>query len=152
MLITMQTLDSIQEGKTVANGRYDVVVTSAKEGVAKTSGKPQILVTLAFTDPEYLNSDPIFHYISLPAEDDEPRAKTFKYLLLKRFLRVMKYTPRPGSTELNTEILCEDLQGRTANVEVFTSNPDDQGRTSIKLNLPKLPEEGKISSPPARKR
>lgn len=146
-------LDEAQEAKPASIGRYNLTVTNAEERVSgensKRPGSPQFLVNLGFVDEP--NVPNISHWISLPHEDDEPRGRNFKMLLLRRFLEQFNISYDPAG--IDTEKMVNDMLGATANCEVGLSepNPKRDGEVTNTLILPKLREEtAGRGVPPAR--
>jgi len=124
-------LDDVKEATVAPEGYYELVVSEASLETSK-SGKPMIRVILDFEGrPEYRS---VWHFISLPSEDDEPDSANFKRLMLKRFL-VHFNIPCDGG--FNTE----DFLG--ARAECFVNQEPIEGSDDVRnsLQLPRLPSE-----------
>lgn len=123
------------EPKPVVNGKYDLSISSAEEGISKEKRKPMIT---AFINIEGHPKAPnIRHNISLPADGDEPKSKEFKMLLLKRFLEQFKI---PYDTNgFNVE---DFIGARADNVEVRLTEPDEKNNQYNELVLQRMQVEG----------
>lgn len=89
----LQDLDltNIPEEAAVADGEYEVMITSAEEYIGKTSGKLSIRVILSI--PSEANAQDIFHYISIPQQSDDPKTVARKKRRIKEFLDAFSLTP-----------------------------------------------------------
>ena len=126
-------LGNVQESKPVASGYYDLVVTGCEETKTKEKGKPQLKITVGIIGHE--DAPNVMHFVGLPAPGDEPKAATFKALLLKRFLVLFKV---PHSAE-GFDI--DDVIGATAHAELILDEPDDKGNVYNRLQVPRLKDE-----------
>lgn len=131
-------LDTAEEQKPAPEGNYALQITQcveAKTGPnSKNPGSPQFKVTLGFEGrPEIPN---ITHFISLPAENDEPDSMNFKMLLLRRFLALFNIPYDPAG--IDTERMAMDMVGATANVDVTLSEPNDAGDVFNRIKVPKI--------------
>lgn len=129
------------EPKPVNNGRYDLSISSAEEGLSKEKKKPMITT--------YLNIDGhptapnVRHSISLPADGDEPKSKEFKMLLLRRFLTLFNIPYDSNGFNI------EDFPGATASAELKLGDVDDSGNQYNELVLPKMKTEPTTARPTA---
>ena len=132
--IELAGIDEVTEKKTVAEGSYDLVVTAnpnAKKN--ENSGKLNMLVVIAIEGhPEAAN---ILHNLALPMGDDEPEAKKFKLLQIKRFC--YHFGIQLDGAKINTEAFA-GARGK----QIPLVKEDYQGVVSNKLKLPPLPLEG----------
>lgn len=138
-------LDNATEPTVAPNGRYELQITQASEQQSK-NGNPMLKISLGFVgNHEYQN---VTHFVNLPTENDEPDAMNFKMLLLKRLLAHFRV---PYNSEgIDTEKLCMDLLGATAETEVKQTERD--GTTYNILYLPRIKEEAGRAESIARKR
>jgi hypothetical protein len=148
-------VNDAQEQRPAPKGRYELQITGAAPGVtgpnSKNPGSPTIRVSLGFTDLE-LNAPNVTHYITLPAEGDEPGASKFKTLLLARFLSAFGISV--GNEGFDVDDLAMEMIGHSANIEVGMTEPNDNGDYFNQIMLPKLPEENKggRGTPPRSRR
>lgn len=98
-------LAEVQEQKPVESGNYDIVVAYVDEGTSK-KGSPMITVGHEIVD--HPDAAMVYTYLTLPTEDDEPKARNFKLLQIKRYAALMGLDIDEG---FNTE----DLYGLSAN-------------------------------------
>lgn len=130
MSFVEMALDEVKEAQVMEEGAYDLIIESADEKESK-KGKPMIECVIQFSD--HPNASPIWYYLSLPHEDDEPKARNFKMLNLKRFLTMFGIPFDSSGFDTN------DFFGASArNAHVKVSEPDENGNTRNELNLPKL--------------
>lgn len=81
-------LESVPEVQAVAEGEYEVRIMDAGDYVSKASGQNMIKVVLEIVgEPD---SDPIYHYITLPQFDDDERKKNNKLRRIKVFLEAFQ--------------------------------------------------------------
>jgi hypothetical protein len=111
-------LGDIEEAKAVPPGRYDLRVVQVKNEPSKTSGKP--MVSLLHEIIGHPEAAPVSYYLSLPTEGDEPKARTFKLLNIRRYLSQFN---TPFETNGFNE---EDLYGAEGNVQLGMSEPTEQ--------------------------
>ena len=138
-------LDNAIEPTVAPAGRYELQITNAVEQQSK-SGNPMLKISLGFVgNHEYQN---VTHFCNLPTENDEPDALNFKMLLLKRLLAHFKV--RYSSEGIDTEKVCMDLNGATADTEVKQTERD--GTVYNILVLPRIKEETGKKEQAARKR
>ena len=108
----------VEEQGPAPEGTYDLVISNAMVGEAKSSGNPQIVVTINIEGhSEYM---PIRHYLGLPAEDDDQDMSDRKRRSLKRFMTLFNI---PFDDGINTE----DFLGATASALVVQGEPNDNG-------------------------
>ena len=147
MLIPID-VGAAQESKPVPNGTYDLQVTDCLDTKSQ-KGAPQFVVSIAIEGHD--DAPNMRHYISLPADGDEPGKQQFKVLLLKRFLSLFKL---PVPNAIDTEKMAMGMVGAKARAEVGLSEPDDNGNVYNRLNVPRLREEsqvaGAVAKPPKR--
>ena len=124
-------LNEVQESRPVPNGRYNVVIASAEENKSK-AGNDQIVVSLGIEG--HADAPNVSHWISIPGAGDEKAA--FKLLMMKRFLNAFKIPYDDSGFDV------QDFVGATASLDLTLSEPDDNGNTYNRLQLPKLPSEG----------
>ena len=137
---------SIQESRPAPAGKYDLQVLNVESATSK-NGKPQLIAHLGFEGRE--NTPDLRHYMSLPANGDEPSSSAFKSLLLKRFATLFKvpYDERGFDTDA--------WIGARQHAEVSLSEPDDNGNVYNRLVTPRLADEsaggtGRKSPPPPK--
>lgn len=81
--INVQLGDEVREQEPVDEGNYILIIDSVGEDPSK-AGKPMLTVMHLIEDkPEAMA---VYHYLPLPCEEDEPKARNFKMLNLKRYL------------------------------------------------------------------
>lgn len=147
-------LDSAEEAQPAAAGSYNLQITEAVEMVtgpnSKSPGSPMLRISIGF--PDEVNVPNLSQFIMLPKEDDEPKDLQMKMLNLRRFLTL--FNVPYDSNGIDTEKLCMELPGHTANAEVTLSEPDDNGNVYNRLRVPRIRGEaaGGNRKPPARKR
>lgn len=126
-------VEEVKEPAPVEEGNYDLVCSNAEEKESKSSGKPMIACTIEIM--EHPDAPTIFMFLPLPAEGDEPKARNFKLLQLKRFLTAFDIPF--DSDGFNVE----DFNGATATqCRVKLSEPDDEGRVRNEVVLPSITE------------
>lgn len=147
-------LDSAEESQPAAQGSYNLQITDAVEMAtgpnSKVPGSPMLRVSIGF--PDEVNVPNISQFIMLPKEDDEPDAMQMKMLNLRRFLTL--FNVPYDSAGIDTEKLCLELPGHTANAEVTLSEPDTNGNVYNRLKVPRIRGEtaGGNRKPPTRRR
>lgn len=122
------------EPKAVPNGRYDLSISSAEEALSKEKKKPMVVVYINIEGhPEAPN---IRHNVSLPTPEDEPKAKEFKMLLLKRFLTLFKIPYDANGFNV------DDFVGaRADHVELKLTDVDEKGNQYNEMMLPRMASE-----------
>lgn len=132
-------LTAAQESKPVPAGRYDLIITAIPEETkTKEKGKPQLVVNLSIVGHD--TSPNVRHYMGLPAEDDEPRAREFKVLLLRRFCELFSIPFTAQGFDLN------DFVGASASsVELGLSEPNESGDVYNRLVVPRMRGEGEAT-------
>ena len=140
-------LDDIQEQRPVSLGQYDLTIASCEEVLSK-KGKPQLSLSIGIDGMD--DAPNIRHFISLPADGDEPDAMKFKALLLKRFCALFKVALK-GSA-IDTEALANSMVGARARAEVRMEKETDadgnekpDGRVYNRITVPYLKDEGQVS-------
>lgn len=140
-------LNEVEEAKPVAHGKYDLVITACDEVLTKEQQKPQFKVQILISGHD--EAPPIWHYVGIPAEGDEPDKAKFKALLLRRFLNLFKVSY--SSDGFDTEKLAMEMVGATANAEL--QQQEYNGNTSNVLIVPRLQTEAAVrgvARPPKR--
>ena len=88
---------------------------------------------------------PVWHYIGLPGEGDEPNTANFKGLLLRRFLSLFKIPYSPEG--FDTEKLAMEMVGASANTEVTVETRGDSDEITFNgIRIPKV--RGEAQSAP----
>lgn len=148
MALIPVNLDEIKEMRPVPLAKYPLTIVSAEE-VTSTKGKQQLDVSVSIDDHD--DAPNIRHFISLPAEGDDPKAFRFKVLLLKRFCALFKM-PLNGSS-IDTTAIALALPGKKTVAEVTMDKETDAqgnekpgGRTFNRIVVPFLADEGSSSS------
>jgi len=127
--IEIGNLNDVQERQLLKEGRYTLLVESAKVKKSEKSGKDSILVILsAEGEPNTVN---ILHNIALPGADDESETRNFKMLMIKRFLVQFGIDFENG---VNTETFPGARGECNVTVEEY------EGRRSNRLSLDPLPQ------------
>lgn len=133
--------DDAQEAKPASAGMYTLQITSAKEGQtgpnSKVPGSPQLIFSLGFVDEP--NVPNITQFISLPNSEDDKKSADFKALLLKRFL--VHFGIPFDRSGIDTERLCMEAIGCSAQTEVKRTEPDDSGNVYNRVVIPRLRDE-----------
>lgn len=131
--------DEAQEAKPAPAGRYNLQIIKMEEKQtgpnSKRPGSPMLVATIGF--PDTPNVPNVTQFVTLPGEfDDNPAYKT---LLLKRFLEAFRIPyDRDG---IDTDKICMEAVGCTANLEVSLSEPDANGNVYNRINIPRLRDE-----------
>ena len=129
-------LDDVAEPQLADPGYHNLQIVDAKEMQTGPNsarpGSPMIAVNIGFVDDPDLQN--FTHFVNLPHEDDEPKSAKYKALMLKRLL--VLFSVPYDSAGIDTEKLCMDLPGASANAEVGID--EYQGRTNNTLKLPPL--------------
>lgn len=115
-------LDNVPELEILPEGEEQVMIVSAEDYVGQTSGKVSIKVILSF--PEHANASDIFHYIAIPAPEDDERTKNNKLRRANKFLAAFGLTKQDDYA---------DWCGKTA-WALIGQEPDNNGemRNTIK--------------------
>lgn len=121
-------LQDVEEKKIVPEGRYPLTIQSAAVKRNDNTGKENILCILSVQGVQ--NVSDIFHYISIPVQDDDADKRNFKLLMLKRFMVQFGIDFSGG---INTEQFPGHMAECNVTVEEY------QGRRSNKLVLDPLP-------------
>jgi len=122
-------LDDAKEPEVAPEGAYDLVIDQATWYTGKTSGKKSIRCIILFDGhPEY---QPIFHYVSIPNENDDSEMVGKKLLMVKRFLTLFG-VPFDGSG-----FNVDDLPGQRALCNVQQEN-DGVNPASNKIAVPRM--------------
>jgi hypothetical protein len=133
--------DDAVEAQPAAAGRYALQILKSEVTVSgeksKNPGSPQFRVTIGFETED--NVPNITQYISLPAENDEPKSAQYKVLLLKRFLEAFNIPYDQNG--IDTERMAMDMVGSRATCEVTVSEPDDNGNVYNRIQVPRLRTE-----------
>lgn len=76
------------EDELVPEAEYDLTIESCEEQESKKSGKPMLMCLITIDNPpaNITTPAPIFHYVSLPDPDDEPKTSRFKLRMIRRLL------------------------------------------------------------------
>ena len=149
-------LDGIKEMKPVPLGKYSLLIVSVDE-VDSKKGKPQFDISISIDGHD--DAPNIRHFMSLPAEGDEPKAFKFKALMLKRFCALFK-VPLNGSS-IDTTALAMALPSHRAVAEVTMDKETDSegkekpgGRTFNRIVVPYLEDGGssggRVAPPPPK--
>lgn len=132
-----------QEATLVPNGAYDLRAT----GFLYEEDKHRIRVNLEVENPPEGLDDvaPIFHYIFLPAPEDDADKSKSKMLFAKRFLYLF------GVPYTDEGFDPEDIPGTSAR-KVTCEQEEYDGRHNVRIKLPQLPEDLQASSGKRRPR
>jgi hypothetical protein len=126
---------SVSEPKPVPDSMYDLEIVSA-ESTSSQGGSPQVEVHIGILGHE--DAPNVRHYISLPKEGDDAGKRGTKLLFAKRFCSLFKIPY--DETGFDTD----DFTGSKARAELTTE--ERNGNTYNKLILPRLKDEGGLSS------
>lgn len=128
-------LAEVKEPKAVANGRYELVISTAEYKDAKSPEKaPMIQVGIAIDG--HVDAPQINHFISLPKAGEDPKKSQFKMLMAKRFLHQFGI-PYDETQGFNVE----DFPGARANCQVVLDEPNERNQIFNRLELDRLPNE-----------
>lgn len=127
----------VKEAEIAPEGNYDLIIDKAEiKDNSDTTGKVNVQVQLLFDGmPEY---NRIFHYLSMPTQEDDDAKRQIKQLMVKRFLRHFKIPFDENGFDV--EALAGAYANTNVTVEEYT-NDAGQSRLSNRLNLPPLPQE-----------
>lgn len=126
-------LGGVSEPQPVAENRYLLRVVNVQSKTSNNSGAPMIQVMHEVDGQP--DAAPIFHYLVLPKEDDEPDKAQFKLLNIKRYLH-MAGIPF-GDNGFNQE----DLMGAEFEADVTFESGDGERPPSNQIKLSRLPAE-----------
>lgn len=139
------TLNEAAEAEVVPEGTYHIRNHSADVKQSK-KGTDMIVVLSMIEAGEFPNAAPINTYLSLPGDDDEPKAKAFKLLQLRRFCECFEIPFE--ETGFDTDDIAGSEGDCMVKQEVYTPVTDDgspdpnkEPLTSNKLVLPRLRSE-----------
>jgi hypothetical protein len=130
-------LNEAQESIVVPEGEYDLRNHSAEIKDSK-KGAPMVVVLTVVESAEFPNAQPITTYMSLPQDDDEPKAAAFKLLQLRRFCEAFEIPFEDNG--FNTD----DIAGTTATLMLKQETYEEEGKepfVSNKIILPRLSSE-----------
>ena len=114
-------LDQSYEQEAVPEARYDLRITSAKDGRNKKDTADLTMVVIKIEDPEYPNAATVFHYLNYVSEADTSDARQMKMKMLARFLVLFDVSYEkdgfnsddlPGCTASGVLLKKERLDGR----------------------------------------
>lgn len=129
--IEMPGIEDTNEPEVQETGEYALIVENANEHVSESSGKTSIRVLLGFSEiPEAAT---IFHYLPLPAEDDDDTKRKNKMLMTRRFLEHFQVPYKGG-------FIIEDLFGASAICRVTKDLRDEADPDAGYTNNLKLPQ------------
>lgn len=132
-----------REDELVPEGEYELTIDSYEEKDGKKEGRTnlQIMITIDNPPAETKSPAPIFHYLSLPHEDDEPKSASFKLRMMRRFLEAFSIPFEDNGFD------SDDLNGAKATLlvtqqEIMRGDPPrPTGEYSHALRLPKFRNE-----------
>lgn len=75
--------DNIPDLASVPEGEYELQIIEARDYVGKTSGKASVQVI--FVIEGHPDADTLYHYLALPAPEDDERKKHSKLRRIKEF-------------------------------------------------------------------
>lgn len=152
-------MDEAAEAEVVPEGQYHVRNYSAEVKQSKR-GSDMIVVTSIVESAEHPNAAPIMTYLSLPTDEDEPKAKAFKLLQLARFCACFEIAF--DSTGFDTDDIAGSEGDCLVKQESYqpvtddgSPDPNKEPLVSNKLVLPRLsnePKEEKKSAPKQQQR
>lgn len=131
--IEMKGIDTVKEAEAVDEANYDLTIAFVSEDPSK-KGKP--MITLGLEIEGHPDASMVYHYISLPDEDDEEKTKNFKLLNAARFFTL-------AGVDVTDGLDTEDLYGVTFNgfltkEEIEQEDPDAPPAFRNVLKVPKL--------------
>lgn len=97
-------LGDVPDLKAIDAGEYELTVTSAKKDKSKSGND---MLSIVFRVNDVPNTLPIFHYMTLPSEDDDPEIRNSKLRRIKAFYQAFGVDV---SSPVDVE---EDLPGLT---------------------------------------
>jgi len=110
-------------------GIYELMIRSADPHIGKDSGKPSIQCLVDFVG--VANAQTIFHYMSLPAPDDDAETRNTKLVICNQFL------DRFGIPHEANGFATEDFPTRTGKFWVGQEE-DNNGVMRNRLTLKKV--------------
>ena len=140
------------EDELVPEGEYDLTIEDVSEQDSKKSGKALLMCLIRIDNPpeRIKNPAPIFHYVSLPHPDDEPKTVQFKLRMIRRLLNCF------GVAFEDNGFDSDDLVGAKGTCLVVQQEmmKDDKGtgEYSHALRLPKFANEVDESDQPQTSR
>jgi hypothetical protein len=128
--ISLPGLNDTRELPYAKEGRYPLVVTSAKVKPSNDGGGQNIMVVLDIEDSEKYQS--IFHYVPLPRGDDKEKDQN-RLLGAKRFFHQF-------GISMDNGVNMEDIVGSRAEGNLGVDEFEGQVRNVLKVD--RLPTEG----------
>lgn len=126
--IAMQGIDDAREPDVMPEGEYDLVINDAK--IRNTEGKNDIMVIIAIEgEPNAAN---VFHFVSLPSEDDDDDKVKVKMLFARRFFHQF-------SIDVDGGVDTEQFVGSRCRGKLTQEEFEDN--LSNKLQVNRLPAE-----------
>jgi hypothetical protein len=137
-------VNDAKEPKPVPVSKYDLTILNCEPALSRNK-KPQLIATIGIDG--YDEAPPVMHYISLPAEGDEPDKMKYKVLMLKRFITLFGVSV--ANDGFDPEKLGMELAGKRARAELTLETEKDgdgnekaDARTFNRLQVPRLKDEG----------
>ena len=130
--LDMPGLEDVKEAVAVAEGPYDLIVIQAD--ITEKDGKSSIRMILEIEgEPDAGN---VFHYVSLPHEDDDVDKRKTKMLFAKRFFHQF-------SIKTDNGVDMEALVGSRASAARLSQEeyPEGSGQLKNSLSCDPLPQE-----------
>lgn len=129
-------INTAKEQRPVVLGKYNLTIAVTEE--AKTrAGDPQLKISIGIDGHD--DAPNLMHFMSFPNEKDDKDKATFKALMMRRFLAAFNIAFEVDGD--NTSFDTDDFAGAKANVTLTISDPDENGNTYNRLQLPKLKDE-----------
>lgn len=138
--INVEGMDDVREERAVKEDAYDLriheVVDTDKSGEPLTSesGRDMIRCMILIEGNAGEDAAPIFHYLTFPRPDDEPRTRKMMIRNIKRFLHIFGVTWGAGGFDAS------DLEGATADKVVLRQEEYDGVMRNV-IQVPRLPED-----------
>ena len=131
--IEMNDVGSAKEPESVDEGNYGLTISFMSEEPSK-AGKPMITLGLEIND--HPDAAMVYHYVSLPDEEDEDKARQFKNLNANRFFTL-------AGVDISEGLDTEDLYGVTfdgflTKEEIEQEDPEAPPAFRNVLKVPKL--------------
>jgi hypothetical protein len=136
-----QAVSDATEDELVPEGEYElrIVAHETKENKAGTGELIQVQIEIMDPPDGIKSPAPIFHYLSLAGPNDEPKSKSFKLRMQRRFLECFSI-PFEGNGFND-----DDFDGATGRCLVtqqeIVRNEQPTGEYSHALRLPKFRNE-----------
>jgi len=131
--IEMNGIGEAKEAEAVDENNYDLVVATVSEEPSK-KGKP--MITLGIEIEGHPDASLVYHYVSLPDEDDEEKTAKFKLLMAARFFTLAGIDVSNG---LDTdELFGVSFKGFLSKEEIEQDDPDAPPAFRNTLKVPKL--------------